>query len=83
MLYQKNPFNNKISKYQLVLYDFNNEILDMERIHNYLKELTYTNKEIKKFLSTRLFAIFSTKREGFDTMQTINDVLYFSSQNLQ
>ena len=49
MLYQKPPFNDEISKYQLVLYDFDNEVFDMERIHNYLKELTYTKEEIKKF----------------------------------
>ena len=42
----KTPNN---QKNQLALYDFNNQIFNMERIHKYLKDLTYKKDEIDKF----------------------------------
>ena len=41
--------NKEISKYQLVLYDFNNKILETKRIQKYLADLGYANEEINKF----------------------------------
>ena len=41
--------HNEIPKYQLVLYDFNNEIIETERLHTILADLGYTNEEINKF----------------------------------
>ena len=55
----------------------------MERIHNYLKELTYTKDEIKKFNLQECSYYPIPTKEDFDMMQTINDVLHFLSQNLQ
>ena len=39
ILYKKTSLNKEIPKYQLVLYDFNNEIIEMERLHRYLAHL--------------------------------------------
>ena len=44
--------NNKIPKYQLILYDFNNEIIATERLHRYWADFWYTNEET--------FVIFNT-----------------------
>ena len=46
---KKESLNDEISKYQLVLYDFNNEIFETERIHKYLADLGYENEKINKF----------------------------------
>ena len=49
ILYKKTSLNKEIPKYQLVLYDFNNEIIEMERLHRYLAHLWNTNEESNEF----------------------------------
>ena len=73
LLYKKS--NNKISKYQLVLYDFNHVIIETKRIHKYLKGLGYRNEEIEKF-NLQDYLLFSIPTEE-DLMQCKQLMMFY------
>ena len=61
-----------MSKYQLALYDFNNEIIETERLHRFLADLGYTNVEINKFnLQDNLLYSIPTKKNLIQCKQLI------------